>query len=164
MINYKNCWSNCLYTYNRLRYYTTIQEYWTGLIIENLLLTFSEKWTVYWFINFLKWMHSDLIGCKGKNKPESSIDKKPHNKLQGGNCRPMAYVQATGLSCSAGWEQDDREDTLQLVLGQESPNKWTMCKGGEPEEGQHPRRIKLLQWTFLKILNCSFLLEWFVTL
>lgn len=59
-------------------------------------------------------MWPDLIGCNGKNKPESSVDKKPHNELRGGNCRAMACVQATGLSCSAGWEQDDKKDTLQL--------------------------------------------------
>lgn len=49
----------------------------------------------------------------------------------------MAHVQATGLSCSVGWEQDDREDSLQLFLGEESANKWPMCKGGEPEKEQH---------------------------
>lgn len=104
-------------------------------------------------------MHSDLMGSSGKNKPESSTDKKPHNKLQGGNCRPMAFVQATGLSCSAGREQDDREDTLQLVLGEESANTWLMGKGGEPEKGQHPHKTKLLWWTSLKILNCPPLLK-----
>lgn len=103
-------------------------------------------------------MHSDLIGCSGKNKPESSTDKKPRNKLQGGNCRPMACVQATGLSCSAGREQDDREDT-QLILGEESANTWPMCKGREPEKGQHPHKTKLLQWTFFKVLNCPLLLK-----
>lgn len=104
-------------------------------------------------------MLPDLISCNGKNKPESSIDKKPHSKLQGGNCRAMAQVQATGLSCSAGREQDDRGDTLQLFLGEESANKWPMCKGGEPEKEQDPHKRKLLQWTFLKILNCLFLLK-----
>lgn len=56
-------------------------------------------------------MWSSLIGCNGKNKPGSNTDKQPHNKLQGGNCKEMAYFQATGLSCSAGWEQGDKKDT-----------------------------------------------------
>lgn len=49
-------------------------------------------------------MQSGLIGCNGKNKPGSNIDRQPHNRLHGGNCRAMAYFQATAVPLAGNKE------------------------------------------------------------
>lgn len=66
--------------------------------LGSLLLTFSEIWT-HWFRNFLMWMQSSLIGCIGKNKPGSYIDKQSHNKPQEGKWNGIFPSHRTQLFC-----------------------------------------------------------------
>lgn len=96
----------------------------------------------YWFINFLTWTHSSLIGCTGKSKPGSYIDKQSRSKLQRAIAVRWHISKPQDSAVLLAGSKKIKKLSLaeRLFLVEESATKWPLCKSREAGRCEPPQR------------------------